>query len=351
MNTQQVHEQRLRRYLLGMLPAAEVEELDERSFLDDTFAAQLQSVEDNLIDDYVHGELAAAEVGPFNTYFLATPRRREKVNFAQSLQSFTARAYPALLTPTIAVAEPTAGPATPTVNSAVETSPPWWRSLLDLFAVPSFALQTGLAAATVILFAGGAWLAWEAWRLRGQFDQLQTERTALTQRAQELQQQLAQQQDIGTQEAEWLRTELQRMQEQLAQLERERTLALQQARPELTGEIPDVFSATLRGETRAGGTKPTLTIPAATDYIKLRLSLGPEDYPRFRVVLNMSGSNQSLWQSKLLKVTTQGDERWLVIAMPARLLLAGEYNIITFGLPAGRAAEEVRNYSFTIVRQ
>ena len=78
-------------YLLGSLPEAETEQLDELSFTDDEFAAELMAAEKDLVDAYVHGELRGAKLEQFKTYYLASPVRREKVKFAQAFQEFAAK--------------------------------------------------------------------------------------------------------------------------------------------------------------------------------------------------------------------------------------------------------------------
>ena len=75
-------------YLLGALPEAETERLDELSITDDEFAESLQAAEMDLVDAYVLGELTGADLERFKTHYLASPLRREKVEFAKVLQSF-----------------------------------------------------------------------------------------------------------------------------------------------------------------------------------------------------------------------------------------------------------------------
>src|SRR5947209_4256309 len=81
----------LRQYLLDSLDADEKKELfDELSIADDEFAWQLEAVENDLIDAYLHGELSGDELARFRSQYLASPGQREKVTFAQAFQSFAA---------------------------------------------------------------------------------------------------------------------------------------------------------------------------------------------------------------------------------------------------------------------
>jgi hypothetical protein len=76
-------DQRTVRYLLGLLPEDEAEALDEASILDDDFAARLGSVEDDLIDGYIHRTLDRDTLARFEAVYLTSPRRRARVEFGQ----------------------------------------------------------------------------------------------------------------------------------------------------------------------------------------------------------------------------------------------------------------------------
>lgn len=80
------------RYLLGDMPEDQAERLDELSIADDEFADRLTAVENELVDAYVRGELAGATRDRFQSHYLSSPRRREKVNFAESLMVLSDRA-------------------------------------------------------------------------------------------------------------------------------------------------------------------------------------------------------------------------------------------------------------------
>src|SRR5256885_7056027 len=81
-------QQKLTQYLLGSLPMAEAERLDELSVTDDEVAEALRSVENDLIDAYVQDELDEAERAKFKTHYLASATRRERVAFAQAFQAY-----------------------------------------------------------------------------------------------------------------------------------------------------------------------------------------------------------------------------------------------------------------------
>ena len=85
-------DQQLVRYLLGLLPEEEAERLDEQSIVVDEFAARLQCVENDLVDAYVSGALEGDILERFESFYLASPLRREKVKFAERLLAAADRA-------------------------------------------------------------------------------------------------------------------------------------------------------------------------------------------------------------------------------------------------------------------
>jgi len=76
-------DERLVRYLLGLLPPAETERLDEASIADDDTAARLRAVEYDLVDAYARGALPPAKRSAFASRYLASPRRRGQVTAAR----------------------------------------------------------------------------------------------------------------------------------------------------------------------------------------------------------------------------------------------------------------------------
>jgi hypothetical protein len=84
----------LEQYVLGMLPHEDAERLDEASIVDDEVAARLRVVETDLIDDYVRGKLAGEKLERFESYYLSSPRRRERVRLAASFVRAVDRPLP-----------------------------------------------------------------------------------------------------------------------------------------------------------------------------------------------------------------------------------------------------------------
>src|SRR5262245_47774225 len=71
------------RYLLGELTPEEQALVEARYLADSEFHDELRAVERDLIDQYVRGELA--DTAAFESRFLTSPSRRQKVEFARAL--------------------------------------------------------------------------------------------------------------------------------------------------------------------------------------------------------------------------------------------------------------------------
>lgn len=86
----------LRRYLLRHLDEAEQEQIEERLLTDKEFGRRVHFAQDDLIDDYVAGELSAEESESFRKYFLTTPERVRKLRFASALDRYVDESEPDL---------------------------------------------------------------------------------------------------------------------------------------------------------------------------------------------------------------------------------------------------------------
>ena len=75
------------RYLLGELPEDQQVEIEDRAFADKDYLAGITAVENDLIDEYVRGELSAADRQRFEARFLRSAERRKRVEFATALRT------------------------------------------------------------------------------------------------------------------------------------------------------------------------------------------------------------------------------------------------------------------------
>lgn len=335
----------MRQYLLGNLPDAETEVCDERSFLDDEFAARLQMIEDDLVDAYVRGELAGEELAQFQTYYLASPRRLERVRFAQSFQPFVEQSQHSIEQKTmsgrpVAIAEvrAQAAEAEPDALEPKEGTT-WLKSLLGLFTIPRLNMQWGLAAATLVLLVGVGWLVFESRQLRQQIRQNEADRIALQQRERALETEIAKQQ---TDRAD-LEAKLRQAQEERARLEQERE-RLHQAEPSFAFLL---LTPSTRG---GGGESKDLKISPAAQTVKLRAEFRSDDYPSYRAELRTQADDQLVWRRERLKARAKNGIKIIDLSLRADLFKAQRYQLHLKGVTAS-GEEDLPVYSFKVVRK
>lgn len=78
----------LRKYLLHDLAEAEQERVELRLLTDKEFRRRAAMAQDDLIDDFVAGNLSGGESESFRKHFMTTPARRHKLNFAAALDRY-----------------------------------------------------------------------------------------------------------------------------------------------------------------------------------------------------------------------------------------------------------------------
>src|ERR1044072_1984218 len=79
---------RLVRYLLGLMPEEEAARMEEVYLANDELNDDLQAAERELIDRYVEGSLSKTEREQFESFFLCSPGRRERLRFAKALRAY-----------------------------------------------------------------------------------------------------------------------------------------------------------------------------------------------------------------------------------------------------------------------
>lgn len=79
------------RYLLGLLPEGELQKFEAACFRDDSLLEELRATEDELMDDYVNGQLSEQHRRNFERHFLSSDDRRQKLAFAIAMKIYSAK--------------------------------------------------------------------------------------------------------------------------------------------------------------------------------------------------------------------------------------------------------------------
>ena len=127
-----MNEGKLKIYFLGKLSQSEAEDFEEEIALDADLTERAQIVEEEMIDDYLSGNLLSAERILFEANYLTTEARRKKLKFADNLRDGLRRQTQM------------------TILSETKARPSFWQSLS--FPRLSFAALGGLLFLSAFLF-------------------------------------------------------------------------------------------------------------------------------------------------------------------------------------------------------
>ncbi len=302
--------ERLFRYLLGDLPEAEREALEAEYFSSPALIDHLDAVEIDLIEGYVNNKLTVADRLRFESVWLNSPQRREKLALFQTLS---------LTLPLEQAASPV----------AVKTKPISWRQAIFAgWTMPRWVFGAVLPA----MMLGVAWLGWENLRWREHAKRIEQERATLERRERELQTQLAAQ----TQNNHQLSAELDALQQRLA------------AMPQPSAPAIVSFAWTLTGLRQASGEGEArkLTIPANADAVQLTFNLATDRYRKYQLDL-LAADRQTVWQSANLNVVN----RRVIARIPAQRLQPATYRIILSAVGPNGDLIETGLFNIEIIRR
>jgi hypothetical protein len=284
---------RLTRYLLGELPDAEAEQLDEQSIADDDVADRLRVAETDLIDAYVRGTLPAQTRKRFESHYLASPARRAKVAFAQRfLRAIDAAA------PSVAITRPT-----------------------TLSRVVVWALTT---AAALLLTTGG--LVMRNVALSHDVKSAVARAAGADRHAAELADQLSEQRRA----ANAARQEL----------------SAARATPPATG-----LALVLLPETRGTAPVAIIAVPLGSTVVPLDLRLDTAGAPEYEVALKDPATDGTLWRGRAGGPAPNRTPAFVSVQIPAHLLKAQHYSLDAFEARNGRQGAFVASYAFEVVRR
>jgi hypothetical protein len=307
-NTHASDDPRLIRYLIGSLEEDEAERLDELSITDDEFAARLQTVENDLVDAYVNGELSGETLERFKARYLSSPAGRDKVMFAEALLGHQQT------------------PATQPARAAGSRGG---------FALPRLIPQWGWAVAALLFLGATGYLTVETNRLRRQTSDA---RAAATARERQLQRQLAEQQSANADTV----TELTRARAALAQ----RTGTATANQPAAARVIASIVLLPPR---RGAGELPAIAIPE-TQAVTLQVTLEADDFPIYRAELKDPATGHVVWRGSNLRADGGDRARSISITLDAGLLKPQTYTVEVTGVRARGASELIGSYPFRVAK-
>jgi hypothetical protein len=279
-------DQLLIRYLLGSLPEEETERFDELSIVDDDFATRLNETENELVDAYVNGELSGDTLQSFQSNYLSSASKMEKVRFAEALHSVDDRAF-------------APGPVT------IDPSPDLVRRKRIFGIRPRIFWSLAVAASLAFGVAGYLILQPHGHQVQNETAE---QRVTIPAHGQET------------------------------------------PAPAFAPGATKIVSVLLLAQARGASQTAEASIPPGTDSLELRLQLEFDDFPKYRAALRDPVDNQIVWRSPDLKAVSEVTNRVVPVAFPAALLKQQNYTMEVTGVPAAGPAEMVGGYPFKVVK-
>jgi len=289
------------KYLLGELNEQELESIEDHYFRDIEFFEQLLVVEDELIDAYVRGELTIEEIARFEDYFLQSPERRDKVQFAEAWQAFIARQ------------------AESSKPQPVEQPQPVIKQRKVLLPL----------AASLIMALGVTWLLIDRRNLERELDRAQSE---LAQSKERIAEQKSSNEPLSRVPAQ------------------EPANAIAPPPKQAPRPRPSIVTFALSSSsTRGSGENESLIIPSGAKKVRLRADFFHYDYTRFSAVLRRSNEEVNRWTD--LKPRISGDTGTIVLTLNAGSLSDDDYILTVSGATESGEEEGIEDYAFRVVKK
>jgi hypothetical protein len=320
------------KYLLNELSADDQARFEEAYFSDGSLYEQVRALEEELIEDYVKGDLPRHEHRLFERHYLASDERRARIEAAREL---------------VQVCSPKSLAQTAT-DDRIESKLFSLHSRLRWFGEWRLTQVFGVAAAFLLLLATG--LVIELLRLRGQLAAVSEESTAIARRAEESERRLVHEREQLTEERKQnadLREELENRNSQLDQLAQKRVLS--------RASNDQIAFLALTPGVRSIDKPDRAVISAQTSFVELRIELETQEAapPRsYRAVVKTVDGGREIWAQEGIKSRRRKSVQYVAVRVPAdRFKAAGAQDfMLTLGAltAGGKGYEELESLYFQV---
>jgi hypothetical protein len=308
-----------------MLPQEKLDEMDEQVMTDDDFYNHLLLIEDELVDQYLDDELTAEEARRFESHFLCSRERRQKLRFGRTLREYVAlQTVPAIDSDQASEQTPVPVPVKPESR---------WQSFLGAIGIHHPAWGYGLAALLILNISGGFWGLMKYSALKSEVGGVQTEQRAALEHNRELRDR-----------TDRLSQDVQRLESEREGLRKE-VEALRAGSPPPRPAPGSDSHVLTSGFTRSSGTMTRITIPESKmAIVNIILDMETNDYDVYEVRLLMEG--EEIMKSTGLEAVEDPDKIRLAFPIPAASLEPADYELRLFGIHNQGVEEYVLTYHF-----
>jgi hypothetical protein len=306
----------------------------EEAYLEDEILYErLQVLEEELIEDYIRGDLSGREHELFERHYLASEQRRARIKDARQL---------------VHVCSVNA-PAETATGDRVADKYLSMRSWLGLFTKQPLTLRFGVAAALLLIVSVG--LVTQLLRLQGRLIEVSEERIALVRQAEEAERQLAREREQLTEERKQgaaLREELEDVNSRLDLLEQD----LARSQP---AKNQIVFLELAQGIRNINKLNRAV-ISAVTKFVELRVILEKQEATTpftYRAVVKTLDGGKEIWRLEGIESQQTISTQYFNVRVPAgrfRAAVARGFTLTLSVLPAGgKDYEEIESFHFQVI--
>jgi regulator of replication initiation timing len=331
-------ERNIRRFLLGKLRGKEEIAFLDRILADNDFHKGLQIIEDEVIDDYLNGYLSEAEQKDFETYFLAAPARREKLNYAKSFHTLIEDELEA--------------------RKLENQRNPFWRSLRRVFGFENEALRYAIAG-SVLLLTAVIFFAVENVHLRKSVNVIQSNDrrevlAALDKLRAELERKLSEELESQRKEIQIIEARERALNAENVKLRRRvggltQTIA-KRDQPDRRNRLERVLAVALISDTgRGGSVSSTAKIEPKTTELRVQLILEKSSYKSYVAEIQTRDGKHIETISNLKERSTR-DGASIFMTLYPKDIDPGVYIIKVRGIASKKASNRVGTYTLTVAR-
>jgi outer membrane murein-binding lipoprotein Lpp len=305
----------LRRYMLGELTELEQQAYEGRLLSEDEMFREVEElvevVQDEVVEDYLAGELSETQRRIFEQYQLVCPKIHEMRLVQEALRKYPKRQV-----------------RRQTISERLRL---WFQPALR----PAPALA---AALTFLLIAGGIWSIREFGQLSGKVDQASLHSSMLSSKVESLQRELDQE-----------RRDRDALSQQLVAAARsgvERVSQTQQSfAPRETGGI--LSFALLPGLQRSSGAAARIVLSSGQNVLELKLDIGLDEYVSYQATVFNSATEMIVEQQHLSAVHI-ADRVYVLVHLPRPILRDDDYLVILRGVNRNGNVEMLDRFSFRL---
>jgi anti-sigma factor RsiW len=318
------------------------ERLEEEFFVNDEIFQEIEIAEDDLVDDYVRGELSDNERRQFESKLAGLPRLAERIKFAHVLATrieSPSTDVPGLnsadkLAPVVELSKDDVDE--PQNILAVDEPPKnGWKEWFGSWLVPQ---RIGALAGAMVLLIAGSFLVRDWLRLRAETKRLVTES-----------EELKRQNQVATSNAETerrhLAVELKNAEAQNDTLRKDLENALAQVGTVLP-QVPFLLYAGGSRDPASAG--KDVSLPARPTKFVIWLALDSDTYPKYSAVVTRVGGSE-IARAPVLRPSYYQSTKALKLQLSSTLLSRGNYVVTVNGVAPSKDPVFVGSYSFRMV--